>query len=191
MKIEISRYNYPELKHDLGGRQYLYFMRLEKIGFDFNNNFELLVQNYGAWVSFKEVMLPFPHRLRLPNEVIFEYDIIERWRAVLLIKHIIKSIDGFARKDKTIKIKMFVQDHYGKSPHLHCICFDEYSFNFILNFSKNRVVDQQINLSSRHMIRAEGGQYEKNYPITYSSFVKNLDKIIPITKPEDVVFPEI
>jgi len=180
-------------RQDIGCRQYWFLQTLTHIGLETTGyypkiqvSYEYIINGERAFskrIPFQETVLPCVHRTRLPNEIIFEVDGEKR-------EDNIKYLESIYQVLKKKKGFLWITDHFGRSPHLHFLAKDERTFTRVLNYSLSLKIDHLVN-TGKHLIRMEGGIYEKNSPPTFSSYFKSFNSIKRIERPEDVVFPEL
>ena len=137
---------------------------------------------YSKWETNTSCVCPIDHRGILPYESVIEFDTDNREIAL-------KLIDTLSRWAQKRGIEHYIQDHGGRSPHLHL--FNEpittnWKTQLLLKTGKIDVLKQ----TGKGLCREIGGTYNtKNKQKNYVSFFKTVEEIREIKKPGEVRFP--
>ncbi|OQX20842.1 MAG: hypothetical protein BWK75_04470 [Candidatus Altiarchaeales archaeon A3] len=192
---EIIKSDFSKNMRETGAKQEELFNVLFEIGKIMDKDFILKCRNASddkeKWRDFQEVRsFPVNHRLRLPYELIFEYDHCGRDMAIHFLSGIYSGIQEKLKRRGWNDYFLYLQDHFGRSPHLHFIPTAIKQYNAIKKYTAIFNIDHQVN-NGKHLIRAEGGFYAKGEKTTYSSYFQHFRDIVPIYNYKDIIFPQI
>lgn len=208
---------------DVGYEQFWYLKILERnwqnyktkhqIEEDEDKEFELCVCReqykngktfFSKWESFHGVVLPYTHRLRLPHEIVIEFDRIDgqdcglncetdKEKAVRM-KEVIDSMCKVFGIDFHTNVIFWITSHGGRSPHFHYIAKDPDTLEKLFELVRALDCDKHINFANRHMVRMIGAPYFKNAvagkdKITYCSSFSSAEEVRKVYCVDDIKFP--
>jgi hypothetical protein len=135
---------------------------------------------YTQWMPYNWGILPISHRQILPNEDVIEFDGKKRDENYACSRRIWVYL-------KNSNIPHYLEDHNGKSPHIHIFGMSEDERRDM--FKRAKIGDYDKQLKTGHMIREIGGRYKDTQ--FYSSAFPTFDDIQPVTQQNAVNFPKI
>lgn len=135
--------------------------------------------NFSRWIPYNSGIPPYSHREILSFEVVLEWDSSNRNQNYRKAKGVHKYL-------KYSEHRFYLEDHNGKSPHIHIFHTDREDLSWIIE--RTEAYNSDLQVQGKHLIRALGGLYKDEF---YSSCFKEFKDIQPVTNQKEVNFPEI
>ena len=140
------------------------------------------------------------HRYVFPDEIVIDIDTDDKESIKLMKNHAISRLEFMGKSYSLWKtpsgkyhIHVFFPDLFSMQKEVRKL-YKVYLFKYILGeaFFRLGKVDEQLVRSSRHLIRAEYGYYEKTYPkLAYKKLIKKYlsptEKTIPLAVTKQVM----